>query len=72
MSWLSWLSLAMATVVAAMIVDKLRISNWFMIPVVLVVWLVSVLIILVLKLVFLMLPFLIIGGVIWFLLKKSR
>ena len=68
--WWNWLLLAIATVISAMIVDKLNMSNWYIIPIVLVVWVVCYLVIWVLNIALLLLPFLVIGGVVWFLVVR--
>ena len=39
LTWFNWLLIAISTVVAAMVVDKLKCSNIKMIPIIAIVWL---------------------------------
>ena len=71
LSWFNWLLIAISTAVAAMVVDKLKCSNMMMIPIIAVVWLVCWIVVGILHIAWVLLPFIIIGIVVWVVLKKA-
>ena len=71
LSWFNWMLIAISTVVAAMVVDKLKCSNMMMIPIIAIVWLLCWIVIGVLHIAWVLLPFIIIGVVVWVVLKKA-
>lgn len=71
MGWLNWLLLAIATVISAGIVERGRMPNWYILIIIPLVWLGSYIILWTLKLMILMLPFIIIVGVILYLIGRG-
>jgi hypothetical protein len=69
----SWVLLILATIISIGIVERMKISNWYMIVVVPAVWVLCYLLIGVLKLAVGLIILLMIGAIVWgWLLKKTK
>ena len=71
MAWGDWTLFVLATVVAGMVVERLKVSNWYMLVAVPAVWGLCYVVILVLKLAVLMIPLIVVGCVVYYLLHKT-